>query len=211
MRFLAAISLVLALSASPSAAATAVIAPSADVGLPFWCDWGYDWEERCYVDDGPRLPVGGVDDKVWRAALRFPLAAVPAGATVSRAQLRLYFDGVCVAPRLAVVRCGARGYTVDAHRILSADWFDEREVELDDVATASTTLAGGVGPRWLTWDVTALVRAWHRRLVPNDGVLLKLAEEEEEDFDVGGPYFPSSSFADPRLRPRLSVEYLPPG
>jgi hypothetical protein len=210
MRLLAAIALVFALSGSPAAAATAVIAPSADVGLPFWCDWGYDWEERCYLDDGRRLPVGGVDDKVWRGALRFSLGPVPAGAKVTRARLRLYFDGVCVAPRLAAARCGARGYTLDAHRILSADWFDEREVELDDVAIASTTLPDGGSPGWLTWDVTALVRAWHHRVVPNHGLLLKLAEEEE-DFDVGGPYFPSSSFADPRLRPRLAVEYLPPG
>ena len=59
-------------------AAVISIPAEADVGLPFWCDWSYDWEARCYRDDGPRLPIGGVDDKVWRAALRFPLAVDPA-------------------------------------------------------------------------------------------------------------------------------------
>ena len=49
---------------APGWASSVSIAPSADVGLPFWCDWGYDWDERCYRDDTARLPVGGVDDKV---------------------------------------------------------------------------------------------------------------------------------------------------
>jgi hypothetical protein len=40
--------------------------------LPFWCDWGYDWAERCYRLDGAWLGVGGGEpDKVWRSALRF--------------------------------------------------------------------------------------------------------------------------------------------
>ena len=26
-------------------------APLEDVGLPFWCDWGNDWDERCYTDN----------------------------------------------------------------------------------------------------------------------------------------------------------------
>ena len=55
---------------------------SEDVSLPFWCDWGYDWDERCYRDFSSRLSVGGEDDKVWRAALRFPLAGIPSRAVV---------------------------------------------------------------------------------------------------------------------------------
>ena len=63
----------------------------------------------------PRLPIGGVDDKVWRAALRFPLGSVPPGASISSAEVSIYHDGTCVAPRLAAVPC-AVGYVVDAHR-----------------------------------------------------------------------------------------------
>ena len=51
--------------------------PTEDLGLPFWCDWGYDWDERCYTDNAARLLLGGVDDKVWRAALRFSLMRPP--------------------------------------------------------------------------------------------------------------------------------------
>jgi hypothetical protein len=42
------------------------IAPSADGSFPFWCDWGYDWDERCYSDFSHRLSIGGDVDKVWR-------------------------------------------------------------------------------------------------------------------------------------------------
>jgi hypothetical protein len=48
-----------------AAGATLVRTPVDDVGFPFRCDWSNDWESRCYRD-GPRLPVGGVDDKVSR-------------------------------------------------------------------------------------------------------------------------------------------------
>lgn len=73
-------------------------APSVDVSLPFWCDWGYDWDERCYRDFSDRLSVGGEDDKVWRAALDFPLGAIPRGSIVLVTTLLASFDGVCLAP-----------------------------------------------------------------------------------------------------------------
>ena len=208
MRLLVSLVAVAALLFAPAGrAATAVIVPSADVGLPFWCDWGYDWDERCYRDDGRRLPVGGVDDKVWRSAMRFHLAQVPAGASVTSAALRVYHDGTCVASRRAAVACGG-AYFLDAHRILSADWFDERELELDERVVASAELDNGTEAQWLSFDLTALVRAWHARLLPNDGALIKLTDWQEA-FDVSGPYLPSSSFALSALRPRLIVTYTP--
>jgi hypothetical protein len=209
MRFLAVVlvsAAVLAAQAPAALSATLTVRPAEDVGLPFWCEWGYDWEERCYTDDGPRLPVGGVDDKVWRAALRFSLAGLPPGATITSARLRAYHDQVCVAPRLRSVSCAGRTYTVDAHGIVSTDWYDEREPEFDETVLASTTLWGGPPPQWVSWDVTALARAWQSGAVPNAGILLKLAEEEE-GYDVSGPYLPSSSYATWSLRPALVVGY----
>src|SRR2546423_15053669 len=61
---------------------------SKDVSLPFMCDWGYDWQERCYRDDFDRLEVGGVDDKVWRSALRFCFASIPASPPAGTAGAR---------------------------------------------------------------------------------------------------------------------------
>lgn len=200
--------LLVALALGPARAhgsSTIVLHPAADLGLPFWCSWGYDWEERCYTDDGPRLPVGGVDDKVWRSAIRFPLEQVPAGASVAAAELHLWFDGVCVGPRKTTLAC-RRSYGVDIRRILSADWRDEREVELDEEIEAGATVPAGNAPDWVRWDLTELVERWHRGAVPNHGLLLGLAIGEE-DLDVSGPYFPSMTYPDAARRPRLVVSF----
>jgi hypothetical protein len=194
----------------PAAGATTIsIPPSADVGFPFLCDWGYDWESRCFRDDGARLPIGGADDKVWRAGLRFSLAAVPAGATVTSAELRTYHDGICVAPLRSTQPCVAPGAVVDAHRILTSRWFGEREPEFDPGVLATAVVFSAPEPQWLAWDLTPLVRAWHAGLA-NDGVLLKL-QDGGEDYGVSGPYGPSASYPDPALRPRLVVSYAGPG
>jgi hypothetical protein len=186
------------------------IPPSADVGFPFACDWGYDWDWRCFRDDGPRLPIGGVDDKIWRAGLRFSLEAVPAGATVTAAELRLRYDGVCVAPARTSTPCTAPGAVVDAHRLLTSRWFGEREPELDGRVLATAVVFSAPDPQWLSWDLTDLVRAWHMGHLANNGVLLKL-QDGDEDFGVGGPYPPSSSYPDSQVRPRLVVAYAGPG
>jgi hypothetical protein len=190
-------------------AAVTVRTPVDDVGLPYWCDWGYDWDERCYRDAGPRLPVGGVDDKVWRAALRFSLAGMPAGASVDSARLELYFDGVCVAPRRSAMPCPAGYYTLDAHRIASADWYHEREPEYNGDIEDETWVAGTDTPRWLAWDLTGLVRSWVTGEWANNGVLIKLVDGDE-DFATSGPYMPSMSSTSVALRPRLVIAYASP-
>jgi TGF-beta propeptide len=183
-------------------------APLEDMSLPFWCDWGYDWNERCYVDDSVRLGVGGVDDKVWRAALRFSLSGVPAEATVVTSELSLWYDGTCVAPRRRTRVCDGRGYDLEARPIYTPRWLAEREVEVGPVS-AWATLTPLAARGWLTFDVTDLVAEWQSGGQPNNGVLLKLADGEE-DFGVGGPAFPSASYADAAARPRLTVWYVQP-
>jgi len=193
---------------APAAGGSFVRGSLEDVGIPFWCDWGYDWDERCFRDNTVRLPVGGVDDKVWRGAIRFPLDELPAGARVTSARLELYLDRPCVAPRRKVGPCPNGAYTVDAHAILSLSWTNEREVDFDPVATASTTVSTDVAA-WTFWDLTGLVSDWAAGAAPNRGILLKLAEEEEA-FGVSGPYLPSGSFGATALRPRLVVSYTGP-
>jgi hypothetical protein len=182
-------------------------APSVDVSFPFWCDWGYDWEERCYRDFSDRLPIGGDEDKVWRSALRFPLSAIPRGSVVVAAALFLSFDGVCLAPRQTVRPCPGRTYTIDIHPILNRDWFREREVDFGPLVAQGSFWAEGA--QRLSWDVTDLVIEWVEHGAPNNGLLLKLADGEE-DFFVSGPKLPSAEFADAALRPALEVTYLPP-
>lgn len=195
--------LVLAAGAHASDVQMAVIAPVEDVSLPFWCDWGYDWDERCYREDGVRLGVGGESDKVWRSALRFSMAAIPPGATVGTAELSLWYDGTCLAPRKRSRPCDGRGYVFGAHPIFTPRWYSEREVEIGPLL-ATAVLAPLASPRWLVWDITDLVAEWVSSETTNDGVLLKLVDGQE-DFDTSGPLFPSSTYVSVSLRPRLTV------
>jgi hypothetical protein len=182
------------------------LSPVEDVSLPFFCGWGYDWDERCYRDDSARLSLGGEPDKVWRSALMFALGSIPAGAPVVTAELSLWYDGTCVSVRKTFRPCDGRAFDMEARRILTQRWYSEREVEIDPEAYAAQ-LAAAVPPQWLTIDVTDLVAGWHDAGVPNSGLLLKLADDEEA-YDVPGPAFPSSAFPDMRLRPRLTVWWL---
>jgi hypothetical protein len=177
-----------------------------DVSMPFLCYWGYDWDERCYRDDSDRLGVGGAGDKVWRAALRFSVAAVPASAVVVTAELSLRYDGTCVAPFRRRMRCDGRGFVLDARPIFTSRWSSAREVETGP--TVSTALVDPLAPpSWVTWDLTDLVSDWHSGGLANDGVLLKLIDTDET-FDSPGPAFPSSSYAGASVRPRLTIWYL---
>ena len=202
---------VLVVTAAPASAQTEATVyravPSSDVSLPFWCDWGYDWEERCWRDFSDRLSVGGDEDKVWRSALHLPVDGIPRGSVVFDATLSLSFDGVCLAPRKTDRPCPARNYTIDVHPIVGGDWLREREVEIGPLVARTRFWAGT--PQRLAWGVTDLVVEWVESGSPNDGLLLKLADAEE-DFRVSGPKLPSSEFANAGLRPALEVTYLPP-
>jgi hypothetical protein len=186
----------------------ATLSPVEDLSLPFWCDWSYDWEARCYRDDSDRLGVGGVHDSVRRAALRFPLGALPPGAVVVTAELSLWYDGTCVAPRRTLRRCDGRGFELDAHPIFTPRWLAEREVELGPTV-AVAELEPFAPPGRLVWDVTDLVADWQSGGLPNDGVLIKLADGEES-LDSSGPSFPSSSYPNADLRPRLTAWWWVP-
>ena len=182
--------------------------PVEDVALTFWCDSGYDWDERCYPDESDRLGVGGVDDKVLRGALRFSLASIPPGALVVTAELSLWYDTICVRPFRRIGPCDGRSYEIDAHPIFTPRWFADREVAFGPVA-ATSELPPFASPGWFVLDVTDLVGAWQTGDQPNDGVLLKLTDGQE-DFGTSGPAFPSSSYANPELRPRLTVWFQEP-
>ena len=208
MRLLLVIAVALALAGAARAdeVRVATFAPVEDVSLPFRCDWGYDWDERCYRDDSDRLGVGGVDDKVWRAALRFSLDRLPPDAIVAAAELSLRYDGTCVAPFRRRRACDGRGFELEARPIYTPRWGAGREVEAGP-ALASASLEPFAPSEWVVWDLSDLVSAWQPGELPNDGVLLQLADWQE-DFGASGPSFPSSTFVDPGLRPRLTVWYL---
>jgi len=204
MRFLLVL-LAAAAFAAPAAASleAVVLPPEDDVSLPFLCSWGYDWDERCYRDDLDRLELGGADDKVWRSALRFSLSSLPPEATVVTAELWLRYDETCTAPLRQTAPCEGRGFSLEARTIYTPDWYARREVAFGP-AVAWAEIEPAAGPEWVVWDVTDTVADWYSGALANDGVLLKLVDEHE-DYDVGGPALPSSSYADEAVRPRLVV------
>jgi TGF-beta propeptide len=208
MRFLAVLLAALTFVGAARAAEVGMttLSPVEDVSLPFYCDWGYDWDERCYRDDSARLSLGGEPGKVWRSALRFAVGSIPAGAPVVTAELSLWYDGTCVGVRKAFRLCDGRSFYVEAHRILTARWYSEREVEIDPSSFAAD-LGAGAAAQWLTIDVTDLVAEWHDEGAPNNGLLLKLADDEEA-YQIPGPTFPSATFDDQSVRPRLRVWWL---
>jgi TGF-beta propeptide len=206
MRFVALVLVLFTCCAGAARGATVrvtMLSPVEDVSLPFFCDWGYDWDERCYRDDSARLSLGGEPDKIWRSGLRFSLASIPAGAVVVTAELSLWYDGTCVSLRKTFRPCDGRAYEVEAHRILTAGWYSEREVEFDPLEYVAD-LPATARSQWLTVDVTDLVAEWQDGSLPNNGLLLKLADDEEA-YDLPGPVFPSSTYGDASVRPRLTV------
>jgi hypothetical protein len=202
------LSLALASPAVAADARTVALAPAADVSFPFSCSWGYDWEERCWRDDSSRIPIGGDTDKVWRGALRFSFDSIPAGSSIVSARLDVFYDRVCIASYDGSIPCDGRPFTLEAHAILSPDWFDEREPEFDPFVLARYALPFGSGSRWMSWDLTQTAEDWAYGIAENHGLLLKVADGEE--WSETGPKPPSSGFANAALRPRLVVTYFPP-
>jgi hypothetical protein len=62
---------------------------------------------------------------------------------------------------------------------------------------------------WLTWNVTALMRAWFAREVPNHGLALASAPNPDADLEEAGDLLVARWFAaaDPNTRPYLIVEF----
>jgi hypothetical protein len=144
---------------------------------------------------------------VWRSALRFSLGPLPAGASVVAAELSLWYDGICLAPQKTSVRCSGRAFEFSVHPIFTPRWLAEREVEIGpEVATAELDPFAATG--WVVWDVTDLVADWASGSALNNGLLVKLVDGEE-DYGSSGPLFPSASFGDATVRPRLTIWYLP--
>ena len=123
-----------------------------------------------------------------------------------RATLHLSHDGRCVGPRKTLTPCSARDYVLTAHPILGSDWFHERELDFGPAASGAE-IGSAERPQRLSFDLTGLVAAWVDGSLRNSGVLLKLSDDHE-DFGVGGPSLPSSTFALPALRPQLEITYL---
>ncbi len=132
----------------------------------------------------------------YRTLIKFDLSAIPAGATVVKAQLKLkYYDAVN----------GSAAWvdrTVQAHQLL-VDWNqfeatrDERQTGVAwaapyaalDGRDAKATPEDAVTlkqdyPRWVSWDLTALTNQWLDGSAPNYGVILWATNEDTPGYEL---------------------------
>lgn len=152
--------------------------------------------------------TGGFAD--IRALAKFPLSGIPAGATITSAQVRLW----------GFFMSGGGTATYNLHG-LTRD-FDEATATWnsaaagvpwtspggDVVGTASDSVTGITNdPAWRSWDVTGLARGWQADPASNHGVLVKLANETTPAEQT---LFLSAEGAEPQLRPNLEITYTEP-
>lgn len=167
--------------------------------------------------------AGDISNPAWqstRTAVQFDLSAIPAGSTINNATMSLYqwWQGDSSTP------------VYDAH-YLTRDWTEGTGTMTNsgDGATWNTydgvntwTMPGGdfngaasssaVAPNsttsWVDWDVTGLTQDWINGVTTNYGVMVKKRIENPVLTDAKG-FHSAEYLADPTLRPKLVVEYVP--
>ncbi|GBE57917.1 disaggregatase related repeat protein [bacterium BMS3Abin01] len=169
------------------------------------------------------LLAGDYPTSFWgniRCNLRFDLSAIPTGSTINSATLSLYQAG----------QGDTSTPTMDVH-YLTRDWTEGTGywTQSGDGATwntydgssswaspggdfNATVSASAVAPAatavWVDWDLAALTQSWVNGTVTNRGMIIKKDVENPAESDV--KLFYSSDFsADPSLRPKLVIEYVP--
>ncbi len=183
---------------------------------------GYTGNRAAYFDssagynDTTYLRVGANN---WvKSLLRFNVSAIPAGATVDEATLRLYYTG----------RSNGNTLTLGAHRVL-AEWVDSQANRIqrksgvnwnvagmgagsDYAATAEATVnVTGAGGAWVELNVTDAVQAWVANPANNYGlVLLQEAASGYVIYDFCSELGWSPCM--PAQAPRLTIRYhlVPP-
>jgi hypothetical protein len=120
----------------------------------------------------PTTPLGGMANLNFgnsvRAMLRFDLAALPAGATVTSAVLYLNLNN------------GGTGLVTGAYKV-TADWAEGTATwdntggggTFDALPVTTATYSGAVA-KWVSWSLPpALIQEWRDGVSPNYGLLLK--------------------------------------
>ncbi|MGQ9493171.1 MAG: DNRLRE domain-containing protein [Anaerolineae bacterium] len=143
----------------------------------------------------------------YAALLRFDLAPIPAGATVTRAVLQLYaagWNGTDIAINAyaitrSVVFCQA---TWNQAR-LGNPWGrpGANDTTSDRRASAESTLTTSGIRKWYSFDLTRLVQEWVNGSLTNNGVLLQAT------YSTGSLYFSSAQDGNVPLHPKLVVTY----
>lgn len=142
----------------------------------------------------------GANGGVVRSLLRFDLSSIPAGAQITSARLRVFYEAFWDWP----------GYvdTVTVYRV-SSSW-EELSVTWALQPSYGTATTGVVIPATEEWDwyefaVTPLVQGWVAQSTPNYGVILRGPEYDGDDASWRG--FSTREGSHP---PELVIDYLAP-
>src|SRR5262249_55013253 len=107
------------------------------------------------------IPLQGCSYSANRSAIQFDLSAIPAGATISTANLRLFWDQVCDPSGNRGGTCDA-GANIWAH-LMTAAWSPSSttsQLEFGSKALSClTALAASAPTQWMTFDVTSTVNS----------------------------------------------------
>ncbi len=152
-----------------------------------------------------RLYVGSDTSAVWRGALQFDLSSIPAGVTVSSAQMGLYYDDYCLAVNGTCT--SVPSHDLELHRML-APWSSSStssQLQFDSTVLSTQTITTSQQVGWLYWPITWTVQHWLSGAQANDGLLLKATDET---LGLGGLAAPSRSYAgSTSVQPELQVTY----
>lgn len=146
------------------------------------------------------LPVGfDTDNTLYRGLMQFDLSGLPAGATITKATLRLY-------------QVGAKGVNLPVYVYRTNKSWDAATVTWAGHAasfspTAITSGGGGAANgTWVTYNVLILAKSWYSTPGRNFGLMLRGSSE-------GGDWsfhrYASKDQGDNPVHPRLVIEYTP--
>jgi len=168
-----------------------------------------------YIRSSPATTNYGADASLLiqagagRALVKFDLSSIPTGSDIRSAQFSLYHTNGGNDPVSAfrLTRPWAEGTGAAGS---GAAWASADGVQTWTTAGGDYDPASGVaialspGGTWSTWDVTAQTAAWVTGTQPNYGIALVAASGGSNTF------VSSDDAANPTLRPRLALNFLPP-
>ncbi|WP_069462975.1 DNRLRE domain-containing protein [Actinacidiphila rubida] len=155
-----------------------------------------------------RLSVGTTTTGAARSLIRFPMPSVPAGTTVTSADLKLYYDqtfttGTNTVPMQALAANASWNPA-------NATWNSASGIG-GPVAGTTSMAANALGV-WNDFPVTSTVQGWLNGTTANNGFVLKAAGEST--LGQGGPRYEGSAYAyggEAANYPKLVITYGVPG
>ncbi|PKL57909.1 MAG: hypothetical protein CVV34_05075, partial [Methanomicrobiales archaeon HGW-Methanomicrobiales-5] len=147
-----------------------------------------------------------------RGQLQFDLSDIPAGVTITKAELKLYspytFTNTMDIEAHKITRSWIEGTGNGSQTNNGATWYRYDGVNLwanyggDYDSTIVCTTQVGTNSGWYVWDITNLVQGWFNGTEANNGIILKGSNEYSTYRQ-----FWSSDHSDQTWRPKLVVTY----